>query len=365
MKDKKFSLFFKRYLTVLLIILVLGLIAVWAILSFFQKNHDSDEGEEAWVLSQNAFENYVSEMTPEDWALIWEKQHPDCLDTHETVLSVMSEMFSDNVYYAKDRDYTDESPDYYIVGVFNNGNDGQESAKTLAKVSLIRVSETEWQISDTEMLLEGDIEASVAAPSGCTVLFNGKELDASYISSVEDRFFLEEYEANLVNAVKLETWTATGLFTEPEISVVPPDGTDLFESDDGETVLVQSHADEALCKKADEFFDAYNKYGLYGYYDKEINMRTAASHCKEGSQAYNLIYDSLEAIKLAPCHSVYTTNKDMGPVIVWADNAVSIDITYDTETTYGANEKDYFSGTYRILMIDFGDGYEICGFVNR
>ena len=117
---------------------------------------------------------------------------------------------------------------------------------------------------------------------------------------------------------------------------------------------------------AEKFFNAFFKYGMYGYYDADMNAAACARLCRKDSQAYNYVYSTLNAYHNAPCGSNYFFNSlTEAPMIRWAENAYSLDFVYDAEATYAGREKNYVSGTYRILVMDRGDGFEVCGIVNQ
>ena len=196
---------------------------------------------------------------------------------------------------------------------------------------------------------------------------NGVELKDSYCINSESVFpFESEYGNDLKNPVMVQTWEVTGQSGTPVMTVETPAGTEIIE-DNGDPVLSVKVSDYKEIKDvAREFFDMFFKYGMYGYYEVQANADATAKLCREGSQARNYVYTIQNAFQNAPCWSVYVFNSMVeSPMIKWADNAYTIDFTYDVEATYRGTEKNYVNGTYRILVMDLGNGFEVCGIMNH
>ncbi len=359
MTEKRRPGFGRKYgifVLILLLLVIAFLIAVWFFLKSFQQSVESESSSE-WIDSQAAFENYVEKMSYGDWTDLWFDANPESMDSRGDLLVRMEEMLSNGVSYARAKNYTDDMPMYVV----------ENSEGSIADFSLRKDDSGNWQVVSASMRLHGTESAQLTAPSGCQILCNGIELDESYCTTTESAFFMQnEYGYELVEPVQVLTWKVTGQAVTPVLSVVPPAGTDIID-DNGLPVLSVSIAEyDDIRKTARAFFDAFIKYGMYGYYDTQANAGAAARLCRKNSQAYDYIYSTLDAFKLAPCWSAYVFNElTESPMIKWADNAYSIDFKYDIEATYAGREKNYVSGTYRILVMDLGDGFEVCGIVNQ
>ena len=355
-QKKTFASRYGKFLLVLVVLTVIAFTAEWLILKKYQGETETKTEENPWLSSQKCFESYFERMDADKWTELWFSQYPDCLDTRENVKSVMENLLApEKVSYARANEYTQENPVYVLEN--DNG--------ALVSVTVEKSGSGEWKAQKVSFRMTGENSASVSAPSGCKVLCNGTELGEEYCIEEKEVFGLKNYTEFLDNPNNLRTWEVTGQLTEPRLEIVCPKGTELSEDEDGTPILILTENAEEYTQMAMEFFDLFNKYGLYGYYDIQLNADAAAALCEENSQAYNAIYGAFSELNLAPCHSVYTTEKKVSPVMLWADNAFSIDVKYDTETVYHGDEFDYFSGAYRIIMVDTGSGYKVHGVLNR
>ena len=359
MTEKKRSGFWKGYgiFAVILFILVAAfLAAVWYFLKGFQDTVESESSSE-WIESQAAFEDYVEKMSYGDWSDLWFEANPESLDSRGDVLVSIEHLLSEGVSYARGKDYTDEAPVYVV----ENSDGG------IAEFKLEKDADGNWQVISASMRLRGTESAQLTVPSGCKVFCNGTELDGKYITGTESVFFLQdEYGDVLIDPVNVLTWEITGQSGTPVLTAEAPAGTEII-TDNGMPVLSVAPDDYPEVKAiAEKFFNAFFKFGMYGYYDADMNAAAAAKLCRKDSQAYNLIYTSLNATHNAPCWSLYVFNElSESPMIKWAENAYSLDFKYDVEATYAGRDKNYQSGTYRILVMDLGNGFEVCGIVNQ
>ena len=357
---KKRNRFRRGYLIFLLILLVIvaaSLTAVWLFLKNFQGQVESEGNVNEWLESQNAFEAYISRMTYSAWADMWYEANPDSFDSRGEVLESMEQVLADNTNYARGKNYTDEAPVYVIEG----------PSGTIAEFSMSKNSEGNWVVASSELKILGTESSTCKAPSGCIVKCNGVELDDSYCTEKVNVFPLsDKYGDDLNGAVAVCTWEVSGQLKTPVLEVISPDGYEIEEDGVDTPVLTASIQKNAgIRDKAKVFFDAFIKYGMYGYWDLERTADAAAKLCRKDSQAYEYIYTSMNAFSNAPCYSVYESDIKEGPMIKWADNAYSIDFEYDTVATYMGSEKYYFDGEYRIFVMDLGDGFEVCGIINQ
>ena len=359
MTDKKrsgFGKFYRIFLIVLLILVAAALAAVWFMLKNFQKSYSVEENND-WLESQNAFEAYIDKMSYGAWTDLWFESNPESLDSRGDVLAAMEQLLSSGISYARAKNYTDEAPVYVV----------ENDEGSIAEFSLEKDASGNWQVVSARMRQEGKESAQIVVPSGTAVFCNGVELDDSYCVSAESAFpFADDYGTNLKNPVLVQTWEVTGQSGTPVMTAEAPSGTEIID-DNGNPVLGVRVSDYAQIKDtARKFFDAFFKYGMYGYFDVQANADAAARLCRKDSQAYNYVYTTQNAFQNAPCWSVYVFNELIeSPMIKWAENAYTIDFTYDVEATYRGTEKNYVNGTYRILVMDLGDGFEVCGIINH
>ena len=359
MTEKKKISFWKGYgifLIVLFLLVIAALIAFWFVLKNFQKDFNVEEKNE-WLESQKAFEAYIDKMSYGSWTDLWFESNPESLDSRGDVLASMEQMLSSGISFARAKNYTDEAPVYVV----------ENEEGSIAEFSLAKDDSGTWQVISAKMRQEGKESAQILAPTGAAVSCNGVELDDSYcVSSVSAFQFDNEYGSELRNPVLVQTWEVTGQSGKPVLTVQAPSGTEIID-DNGNPVLSVSVSEHKEIKDiARNFFDAFFKYGMYGYYEVQANADAAAKLCRKDSQAYNYVYTTQNAFQNAPCWSSYVFNElTESPMIKWADNAYTIDFVYDAEATYRGNEKNYVSGDYRILVMDLGDGFEVCGIINN
>ncbi len=351
-----FRKFYGVFIIVLLILVIAALVAVWFVLRNFQDTVEEDEDDE-WIASQAAFEAYIDKMSYGSWTDLWFESNPESFDSRGDVLAAMEQMLSSGVSYARAKSYTDEVPVYVV-----ENDDG-----TIAEFTLEKDVSGNWQVISAKMRQSGTESAQIQAPTGSKVYCNGEELDASYCIASDSVFpFADEFGTALTDPVLVQTWEVTGQSSTPVLTADAPAGTTIIE-ENGAPVLEVSTADyQAIKDTARRFFDAFFKYGMYGYFDLQANADAAARLCRKDSQAYKYIYKTQNAFQNAPCWSVYVFNELIeSPMIKWADNAYTLDFTYDVEATYRGTEKNYVNGTYRILVMDLGDGFEVCGIMNH
>ena len=359
MTEKKrsgFRKFYGVFLLVLLIVVMAALIAVWAVLKNFQDGVETGNPDD-WLSSQNAFESYIDKMSYGAWTDLWFESNPESLDSRGDVLAAMEQMLTSGVSYARAKNYTDEVPVYVV----------ENEEGSIAEFTMAKDDSGNWHVISGKMRQVGKESAQITVPSGSAVYCNGVELNDSYCISSESVFpFGVDYGNSLKNPIEVQTWEVKGQADTPVMTVKAPAGTEIIE-ENGCPLLSVSVSDHREIKDiARKFFDAFFKYGMYGYYDLQANADAAARLCRKDSQAYKYVYTTQNAFQNAPCWSVYVFNSLIeAPMIKWADNAYTIDFTYDVEATYRGTEKNYVSGTYRILVMDLGDGFEVCGIMNH
>ena len=359
MSEKKksgFIRFYAIFLLFLLLIVIVALAAVWIFLRGYQDDVEAAVNDE-WKASQEAFEAYIDHLNYDAWADMWFEANPESLDSRNDIKDIIKEKLSEGITFARAKNYTDTDPVYVV----ENG-DG-----TLAEFSLAKDPSGSWQVVSSRMRIKGRESAQITVPSGTDVFCNEVKLDDSCCISSESVFpFGAEYESKLENPVMLQTWEVTGQAVKPVMTVQAPDGTEVIDDNGTQVLGVDVSAHSEIRDTAKAFFDAFIKYGMYGYYDLQANADATARLCRKDSQAYNYVYTTQNAFQNAPCWSVYVFNRlTESPMIKWADNAYTIDFEYDIEATYRGTDKNYVSGEYRILVMDLGDGFEVCGILNQ
>ena len=355
-KSSGFRKFYVVFLIVLFVLVIIALAAVWFTLKNYQdevKTVNTDE----WIESQSAFEAYVDKMSYGSWTDLWFESNPESLDSRGDVLAAMEQMLSSGVSYARAKNYTDEAPVYVV----------ENEEGSIAEFTMAKDAAGKWQVVSARMRQEGKESARIMVPSGTAVFCNGVELDDSYCIGSESVFpFEADYGSDLVDPVLVQTWEVTGQAEPPVLSAEAPAGTEILEENGSPVLSVNVSANSDIKDCARKFFDAFFKYGMYGYFDLQANADAAAHLCRKDSQAYRYVYTTQNAFQNAPCWSVYVFNSLIeSPMIKWAENAYTIDFTYDVEATYRGTEKNYVNGTYRILVMDLGDGFEVCGIMNH
>ena len=359
MIEKKRSGFGRAYgifVIILLLLVAACLVTVWFLLKNYQESVQAENNSE-WIDSQAAFEEYVEKMSYGDWSDLWLEANPESLDSRGDVLVKMEEILSDGVSYARAKSYTDETPVYVV-----ENNEG-----SIAEFSLEKDDSGNWQVVSASMRLHGTESAQIEAPSGCKVYCNGIELDNTHSLETGSAFFLKnEYGDALVEPVSVLTWEITGQSGTPVLTAEAPAGCEIIDDKGLPVLSVDPNNYPEIKAAAEAFFHAFFKYGMYGYYDADINAAACARLGRKDSQAYNYIYTTLNAFHNAPCWSSYVFNNlTEAPMIKWAENAYSLDFEYDAEATYMGREKNYVSGKYRILVMDLGDGFQVCGIINQ
>ena len=302
---------------------------------------------------QRAFEDWRNGLTAGYWTDLWYAKAPNDLDAREAVQAFMAERFAPDVVKAyKAAGYTDETPVY----VLKNGAD------SLARVTLAG-SELNWSVSQVELLIEGSCSASVTVADRCHVYCNGRELGGEYTESAGSRFRYEPLKDRLEEAVTWVSYRVEGLLLEPELTVEPPEGCSLIQTEEGDYLLGLAGDAGTYTDTAVEFVRAYLYYYMSGWSNTQENLDRVLSYLTPGTQAYHdlsVTYDGM--VWSTSFQSIDTSKTAAGTVFVWADNCFSVDVAYDADCKWAGKHMDYADAVMRIYFLQTAEGYAIDNF---
>jgi hypothetical protein len=343
------------YLFVLLALAVLLLCALWIFLGRYEINIAGPDIDEADAVSidnpkREAFESFFLSTTPEYWADQWFRISSSGLDDYDSVVEYMDELFfSPETSCWRSIKSTAESPVYVI----KNGE------RALAEVSLSKGRDTAWVAEEPVLLLQGEKEKSLLAPADCSVRCNGMLLSKDYIEkSGEDLFFIDEYKEIRENPVYWNAWKVSGLLLDPVMTVAASDETAIKETDsDVYSRLCASDITEKYTPKVNDFAEKLIYFFMNGSNLTAYNAKKVLNCIREGSQAEDAIRSIVRGVYLNTYYEEYTLDYTCGPFIQWADNCISATVSYSIPDV----EEGLF-GEIRVLLVDYGRGFEICGF---
>lgn len=362
-KSKWFKIFLGVYFLILLLVSGYLQVTLWRYLGRSQAEMDRAAAELAAQQAyqkavheapQLAFDAWRSTQTTDNWTDLWYEQAPNDLDLRENVAARMAELFAPGAVTAyKAAEFTDAAPVY----VLKNGE------TSLARVTLSG-SALDWQVSSVELLVKGAYSVSITVPDGCQVLCNGTAMDAQYGQPAASRMGYEPLDGKLEGAVAWVCYSAEGLLTEPEVTVEPPRGYNLFQTEEGD-YLLQMDADDVgdYTDLAVRFVRAYLNYYMSGSNNIDGNMYTVLGYLSRGTQAYDDIRETYDGVYWATnYYSIDTSKTYAGDVFFWADNCFSIDVTYDADCMLMRKKVDYADATMRIYFLRSDDQYIISNF---
>ena len=361
-KSKAFLTGLTLYGVILLAITGILQITLWQYLGNSQAEMDRQAAERAAQqahekalrqAAQLAFEDWQSGITADYWTDLWYTRAPDSLDARESVREVMEERFAPGAVEAyKAAGFTHETPVY----VLKNGAD------SLARVTLAG-SGLNWSVSEVELLIEGACSACVTVADGCHVYCNGTQLGGEYAEAAESRFRCERLEGQLEGAVAWVSYSVEGLLLEPELTVEPPEGYSVIQTEEGEYLLGLAGNTGAYADRAVGFVRAYLNYYMSGYRDTRYNYNLVLNYLTYGTLAYQDVADAYEGVSWSAAYTGIDTSKTYaGDVIAWADNCFSVDVTYNADCIWYGQPVDYADATMRIYFLRTGSGYIISNF---
>ena len=345
------------YLIVILSIAILLLCALWILLGRYEATTSEPVvtvTEEGVAVpkgnpKKEAVDAFLKDTTPEYWTDQWFKANPDSLDSYDGVKAYMEQVFSsaDTSCWRSIKSTADDP-----VYVIKNGE------TPLAEIKLGKNGKDEWEVSETVLQITCEKEGTVTAPADCTVRCNGTVLGEEYIVQKDvDLFFIEDYAETRENPVLWNTWKVTGLLLGPELTVASPTGKDIGTLSAGEYVyLCEAAVSEKHLPPVKEFTERLILFFMNGENLTAYNAKRALNYVREGSQAEEVIRSVVRGVYLGTYYKDYQLDYSCGPFVQWADNCIGCDVDY-TITNIDEDQ----AGTLRILLIDYGKGYEICG----
>lgn len=351
------------YLSILFFLFGVALILLWVFLANHQRDVDEEalrqaEAEERLAQEQAelrapqlAFERFLDSSSAEDWAERWFQVNPASLDDPERVEALMEELFKGEDFRCwKAPEYSDEAPAYILK---NNGRE-------LALVTLSG-SGAAWHVSEIEMRIIAEEEASLKVPSDCTVSCNGHPLDSFYCVTEDAPFEMEEYEDDLLSPLRYSTYTVTDQLFPPVLEAAPPASRTVIPAEDGTYAYVLP-ADKAAPyqQQAERFVHTLVYYIMLGSNNTDAHMRSVLNLVPYGSQAYELVLGTYQGVIWDTPYYNAVFSEKAGDAVIRADNCFTIDVAYHAEGSAGgySNAAD---GVYRLFFIDYGGGYAIYG----
>lgn len=354
-KNKNFMLGVIIYASLLFVISIGVLIALWSSLSKYQKRIDEEDQQAALLQSlqrapQEYFEKTVDGMTIEDWVKIWYETHPEHYDLEDDVKEfVKQNVVTKELSKWKAPEYTSENPVYLV-----------KADDTPVAEFFLNGADFDWYVSKKEMLISGNESISITIPKECTPYINGIAIDDKYITDFQKTESVDKYEDSLTNPVEYKNYLVEGLVNQPAIAATVDSGEYQTSTDTkGNIYLTLSSEDaEAYKKKAESFIKSILVYFTMGSNNTGGNMTNALSYVAANSQASSIIRQSYDGVTWrSPGKSVYET--ETSNVYKLADNAYCVDVLY-SDTTSDNAEKVY--EIYRVYFLDLGKGFQIYNF---
>lgn len=359
---------FRTFIVVYLIILGLGTgylqLRLWLALDHSQKQMDQAAAEKAAAVAQEkalyqapqrTFEQWLDSQTGDYWADLWYASHQgNDMEPRQWLCSYFEGLFaSDDCQAYKAEDFTSTSPVYLI-----------KSGQTpVARVRLTG-SGLNWSVSNVELLLTPDKSCTITVPRSCRVTFNGKQLDAQSMQPVASLLHYDSLRELLQEPVSWVSYTADGLISEPEITVEPPKGCKVFQSEDGAYMLTMDADVSRYTDMTERFTDAFLAYYMNGYHDTRYYLNELLSFVYSDTQAFHDIYSTYDSVSWSTYYRTKQTEVNVADeAIVWANNCFSIDVSYVAKGTVESDEVVPFAdATMRVYFLREEDGYYISHF---
>lgn len=360
------------YLCILALLLVAACAALWVVLSNYQKKADAEAAEQARIEAeikaqkeyekavfrapQLAFEDWYAQADANYWTNLWFSTKAGAFDAEDAVRAEMEKVFApDGITPYKALEYTAENP----VFVLKN-NEGV----TLSRITLSG-SELVWNVSDVQLLVEGELTRTITVAKDVKVFCNGVEVGSEFASepTTNTPAVLDDIKGQLVQPTTWVEYTVSGLLTEPEFTVETAEGFSVTETEDGNFLLKREGEDNAVYQdKAVAFVKSYQYYVLMGGNGTAGNMWATLAHLYPDTQAYNAVLSSQEPIYWNTAHTnIDTSNTVAGDVVVWAYNCYSVDVNY-TATASARGTPVENTGCIRVYFMNLGDTFVITHF---
>ncbi|MGN0346718.1 MAG: hypothetical protein ACI4DU_05475 [Lachnospiraceae bacterium] len=354
--SRVFRIFLVTYLS-LLIILTLGALGyLWKSLADYQNNYDANQQQAAYQVSVNrapqvCFDEYLEQMTEEDWIALWYENHPEHFDSEEEIRTFLQTNLIHVPYTCwKAPSYTKDNPVFLI----------KSDDRVLALFSL-EGRELSWQVSSAQLNLYGQENASIVVPANCQVYCNGILLSEEYQITVSDNDANYTYADRLENPVPYVTYTVEGLLSAPSLTVSMNSDTRHVVRDIAGNYYPALSDGTTYQNKAEEFIRALLHYYSYGKNSISENMAAAISHVDSSSHAATIIRQSFDGVHWCNFDNAnYVTTPS--EVYVLADNAYCVDISYENTNAPENEDGTRDVNVYRVYFFDFGNGFKIYDF---
>ncbi len=363
-RKNRFRRGLRIYVIIMLVLIAAILAALWVFLDRYQQRRDAEAAEEARILAeqaeqraheaavrrapQDAFDLWRQSVTADTLTDLWFENNPgDVLESREMIRSYMDEHLSAAEPF-RATEYTAAAPVYVL-------RDGD--------VSLIKArvsgSDVNWSVTETEFLPVGKESASVRAFTGSRVFCNGVELGSEYAGELETKFDFEPLANQLVNPVGWTTYTVSDLLLPPELTAESPAEGSVTETAEGDFLLCLSDTSgKPYSDRAIAFMRAYQYYYMSGLNNTWGNLYAALAYLVPGTTAYQTLYDTKIGVEWNTAYGdIDTSNTTAGPVVLWADNCYSVDVTYAPTGLLNGQRVNYDgAGTMRVYFLRGNDG---------
>lgn len=354
-KKSKFKKAFIIYLSVLALLMAGALVFLWISLSDYQENLNQQEFQaQNEILIKQAPQRYFTEflngLTEDDLTDLWFKENPDSLSQKEDIKEALRDtgFFSTPYECFKASDYTEKDPKYLV----------KTGGKNFMEVTLFG-SGNEWSVYDVHFLFSEEGDNSYKIPTDSTLMINGIEVSRDSVETEEVPNWPKNYLDSLTNPVSFSTYRIKDLLNNPVVEIKGARPYVLTELSPKEYcyTLSEEEADPYI-KKANDFVRSLLHYYTYGKQSIDENMNSVLSRVPSSSQAATLIKGSYDGVLWRYSYPNVTYNLTEGPVIVDADNCLHVDIHYESPDE-NLSEITSKEGTYRICLLDLGDGFKI------
>lgn len=363
-KKNHFRRGLRIYTIIMLVLIAAILAALWVFLDRYQQRRDAEAAEEARILAeqaeeraheaavrrapQDAFDRWRQGVTADTLTDLWFENNPnDVLESREMIRSYMDEHLSAAEPF-RATEYTAAAPVYVL-------RDGDVS---LVKARLSG-SDVSWSVTDVEFLPVGKESASVRAFTGSRVFCNGVELGSEYAGELETKFDFEPLAGQLINPVGWTTYTVSDLLLPPELTAESPAEGTVTETAEGDFLLCLSETSgKPYSDRAIAFMRAYQYYYMSGLNNTWGNLYAALAYLVPGTTAYQTLYDTKIGVEWNTAYGdIDTSNTTAGPVVLWADNCYSVDVTYAPTGLLNGQRVNYDgAGTMRVYFLRGADG---------
>lgn len=352
-----------------------------------EAEEDSYEDEEKDA--QRCFTDYIDSLGINGWVNVYFNDHPERLDSEETVNEFLTEKIMNSGYSCyKAADFSLEAPEYVVMA------DGE----TLAEVILSKNGDN-WEVSKADVLLTGDNSVTVKAPADSKVYINGHELLEDSVTVNKQAATLEDYDDDLENPIIFNEYVIDGMISDTA-DIQTEDGS-LIYNDCDDTYYEAVTDSESSRDKAEQFVKALLHYYASGKENTEANQSEVLSYVAGSSNASKVIYAAASGLEWVTAdYSLSYTTSTQKPLKI-ADNAYFVDVNYDLEggrNNSSSDDKDDSDaesedtdaedaadgddgsegdssdadgeetaddnshGVYRVYFLDTGDGYRIVEF---